>query len=1035
MTPSRRALRGAHEVLAALTLPEKVAFLHQYSPAVERLGLAAFTTGTEALHGLAWLGTATVFPQPPGLAASWDPELLTAVGAVTATEVRAKHAQDPTVSLNVWAPVVNTLRHPLWGRGEEGYSEDPDVTAGLATAYCRGLRGDHPTVWKTVPTLKHFCAYGNEVDRAVTSSHLPPQTLRETELPAFTGPLRAGVVGAVMPSYNLVNGRPNHVAAELLDELRSWAPGSIAVVSDAQAPSNLVDGERYHPDHVRATAAALTAGIDSFTDNDARSEITVERVTAALAQGLVTEADVDTAVLRLLQLRERTGELAAEDPYGIGPDAIDLPEHRALAREASGRGVVVLANDGPVAGTGTGRGDPVLPLDEPGVVAVVGPFADHVVTDWYSGTPPYAVTIADAVRERYPDAQVRVADGGDEVALRVGEHVLAVSPDGDVVTASEVDTAHDATRFTVTDWGHDVVTLRSRSTGRLLTGASWIVAADADRVGGWVTQETFRRVPRTDGVALLHLGSGRWLRVQLGSRLLVTEPDPELATVFTVQVLRSGAAAVRDACAGADVAIVALGNDPHVHGRETADRPELGLPAPMRATWRTALDACPAAVLTLVSSYPYAVAEEAARAAAVVWTSHAGQELGHGLLDVLAGDRVPTGRLPQTWWADEADAGDILDYDVVTAGQTYRYNPARPLFGIGHGLGYSRVAYESLTLSATRVDAPAPSLEHVPARWHGPADGGATGDSAPGGGTSAADDTPPAVDATVVVRNTGQREADELVAVWSQAPDLPVRAPRTRLLAWTRVRLAPGERAAVTLPVPPGTLAVWDVAAGTDGERGPVTTPGAFRVQPGTYRIASGPSAADLPVGAELVVVGPDRPVRGVLGTDLAAAAFSDYDGVVTSDRSRRAGDCVEVALGQQEGWARYGHLDVAGAARVRLRVARRRLPASTAARVALEVRPAGSAAPSVRVGPDGPTPRVWHPLTAPVEVPDAPDDVAAADRPYAWHDVVVPITGDRAALGDGPVDVRVVLGGAARLAELRFLDDAAPDDGPGDGS
>ena len=134
----------ARDLLARLTLTEKIALLHQHSPAVERLGLASFHTGSEALHGVAWLGTATVFPQPVGLAATWDPELLTRIGAVVATEQRAKHAADPSVSLNVWAPVVNPLRHPRWGRNEEGYSEDPNLTAELASAFARGLRGNHP---------------------------------------------------------------------------------------------------------------------------------------------------------------------------------------------------------------------------------------------------------------------------------------------------------------------------------------------------------------------------------------------------------------------------------------------------------------------------------------------------------------------------------------------------------------------------------------------------------------------------------------------------------------------------------------------------------------------------------------------------------------------------------------------------------------------------------------------------------------------------------------------------------------------------
>ena len=377
-TPGTHAQR-ARDLLARLTLEEKVALLHQHAPAVERLGLAAFHTGAEALHGVSWLGTATSFPQPVGLAATWDTDLLTRIGAVVGTEMRAKHAADPLVSLNVWAPVVNPLRHPRWGRNEEGYSEDPYLTAELAGAYARGLRGDHPVYWRTVPTLKHFLAYNNEDDRCVTSSQLRPRVLHEYELPAYRGPIEAGVVGAVMPSYNLVNGRPNHVARELLDELRSWTDASLLVVSDAAAPGNLVTFERYFPDHVASHAAMVRAGVDSFTDNEADSAPTIARLTAALERGLLTESEIDRSVLRQLMLRLATGELDPDlDPYaGIGADEIDLPAHRELAREAVTRSVVVLANDG------------ILPLAPAATVAVVGPLAQRVLTDWYSGTPPY----------------------------------------------------------------------------------------------------------------------------------------------------------------------------------------------------------------------------------------------------------------------------------------------------------------------------------------------------------------------------------------------------------------------------------------------------------------------------------------------------------------------------------------------------------------------------------------------------------------------------------------------------------------------
>lgn len=969
------AAEGPHAVAdalaAELTLDEKIAMLHQHAPAVERLGLAPFHTGTEALHGLAWLGVATVFPQPVGLAASWDDGLLARVGEAVAAEVRARHVADPSVSLNVWAPVVNSLRHPLWGRNEEGYSEDADLTASLATAYCRGLRGRHPSVWSTVPTLKHLLGYGNETDRAVTSSHLPPQSLREVELPAFAGPLASGAVGAVMPSYNLVNGRPSHVSGELLDEVRRWAPHDIAVVSDAQAPSNLVDGEFYLPDHVTAHAAALRAGVDSFTENAEDPVPTRARLTDALAAGLITEADIDAAVRRLLGLRARTGE--------FDPDAEDLAPaathhdaaHVALAREAASRGVVVLENR-----------DGTLPATTPRRIAVVGPYAERAAQDWYSGTPPYQSTLAGALGERHPDAEVRVADGADRIALfsrRTGRYLRRRSDARVVADALE---ARSETLWDRTDWGDGVVTLRAADTGRLLAGADWILRADAERVGGWVTMETFHPRTHHDGtVSLRHIGRGTWLRTQHGSGLLVADGTEATAERFDVHLIASGAAHVAAACEGADLAIITVGNEPHIAGRETEDRVDLGLPAPQRALVRAAAAAADRSVLTIVSSYPYAVADEAAAVDAVVWTSHAGQEFGHGLVDVLSGDVEPSGRLAQTWWRCATDAGDLFDYDVVGSAMTYRYSQAQPLYPLGHGLGYSRVDYASLSLSCTVAAAPPPTTAHAPARQ--------SGDDAARDEHGRADD----LVVRVRVRNTGDRTADELVAVWALAPDLAVPAPRRRLAGWSRVRLQPGEAREVAVTVPVGILAVWDVAC--DGD---TTTPGAFRVQPGVYRFAAGPSATEPAVQATFTVTG-EEPAPRRVGV-LPAHGFHRHDRLVTSDRTRAAGHSIEVQPGAEEGVAEYHRIDLSDVTGLQLTVARRALPARQPATVTVQHRPAGATH--------------WRRLAGPFAVD--------AEGPYDWRTTRSLGADPAAGFADaGAGDLRVVLTGAARLAEVAF--------------
>ncbi len=949
----------ARALLAALTREEKVALLHQHAPAVARLGLGAFRTGAEVLHGVAWLGRATCFPQPVGLAATWDADLVERVGAVVGTELRAKHAADPSVSLNVWAPVVNPLRHPAWGRNEEGFSSDPHVTAWLATAYARGLRGDHPVYWRTVPTLKHFLAYNNETDRAVTSSGVPPRVLHEYELPAFRGPVEAGVVGAVMPSYNLVNGRPNHVARELLDELRSWTDLPLLVVSDAAAPGNLVTFERYFDDHVASHAAMVRAGVDSFTDNDADARPTVERVTAALEAGLLDEADVDRAVLRQLELRIRTGELDPDrDPWVVGPDAIDLPAHRALAREAVARSVVVLENDG------------VLPLVPGARVAVVGPHADRVLHDWYSGTPPYLTGLGTALADRLGADRVAVADGADRVVLTSATTGGDVRPlaDGTLV-ADGGDAARDGAGdgagygagddalVDVVDWGDGLLTLRSVVADRLWSGGGWVLRADATRVGGWVAQESFRAHRHDDGTwSLQHAGSGRWVRVQHdeAGTLVAEAHGPGTAERFAVRVVRSGAAEVARVAADADVVVVTAGNDPHLHGRETEDRPHLDLPAAQRTLWRAAAGANPRAVLLVVSSYPYVLPPGTDAASAVVWTSHGGQELGPGLTDVLVGDVEPTGRLAQWWPADAGQAGDLLEYDVVGARTTDWWCPTPPRYGLGHGLTYGAVRYVAAAASPAAHDVTDLDVTHGP------------------GGVEVAGE--PVVEVRVTVANDGPRTAHELVQVHADAPEHRLAFPH-RLLAHARVALRPGDSADVVLRVPVRELATWDV------------TRDRWVVEPGTYVLGVGPSSTVLPLRTSVEVTGPAVPPRAVVGRAVHAADADARDGLALTDRTRDAGDAVQVPRGRGRGHLVLRTCATAGATTFAAEVARTR---------------PGAAAVTVVDGASG---RVL-----------ARVDVPAGGGRYDWTTVTAPFAAPPTDLAD----LRVELEGPVRLATVR---------------
>ncbi|HEX2858562.1 MAG TPA: glycoside hydrolase family 3 C-terminal domain-containing protein, partial [Propionibacteriaceae bacterium] len=757
------------DLLARLDDDHLVRLLHQHQPPVPELGLAEFHTGAEALHGVAWLGRATQFPQPVGLAATWNPELIERIGEVVGTELRAKHAEDPArVSLNCWAPVVNPLRNPLWGRNEEGYSEDPWVTADCATAYARGLRGDDDLFWRTVPTLKHLLAYNNETDRHVCSADLSPRVLHEYDLPAFLGPIRAGVVGAVMPSYNLVNGRPNHVAEELFALVREDNP-DLVLVSDAYAPSNLHLAERYFASRPESHAAAVRAGLDSFTDQDERSEIITGALREALDAGLLEPAEVRRAARRLLRLRALTGEFTpGDDPWSaVGPDAIDRPAARDLARRAAAEQVVVLENDG------------ILPL-APGLrVGIVGPLADTVKQDWYSGTPPYTVTLADAARELVGPgvlAGVEVCDGADRlvfVAESTGR-ALRTAPDAVLVADADPDDP-ERTGVLVTDWGHGWLTIADAASGRLWRGTDGAgVMVDSTRPQGWVTHEVFSPYEHADGtLSLWHRGTRRWLRVeQWGGVVSATADELDQAERFSVRVLERRIDRVRELAARCDVVVVALGNDPHLLGREAGDRPALALPRSQAALVAAVREACADVVLLVTSSYPYALGAPASSARAVVWTSHAGQELGHGVFDVLTGREEPRGRLAQTWWASDDDLAGLFDYDVIGSDQTYWYSRATPAYPFGHGLTYGDVRYDALEL---------------PPDW-----------------------TPGTREplARVTVSNRAGRAAHELVQVYAVAVRHPERAGR-RLLGASRVVLGPGETRVVEVPLRTERLRTW----------------------------------------------------------------------------------------------------------------------------------------------------------------------------------------------------------------------------------
>jgi beta-glucosidase len=861
------------DLLSRLTADEKISLLHQYQPAIPRLGIGVFKTGTEALHGVAWStdydhngdvvkADGTVFPQAIGLASTWDPALLREVGTAVGEEARGFNARNPTLwGLNLWAPVVNLLRDPRWGRNEEGYSEDPYLTGRLSTAYGRGIQGDDPRYLRAAPTLKHYLAYNNEVGRDTSNSSVPPKILHDYDEQAFAPALKAGAANGVMPSYNLVNGRPNTVSPDLGGLLRKWAPADLAVVSDAGAPSNLVNSEKYYATKAEAAAAAIKAGLDSFTDDGIDGSVTAAAVKTALAQGLLSMSDVEKADRHLLSLRFRLGEFdpPGRNPYAkITPAVIDSAEHRALARKAADEQVVLLRNDGGA-----------LPLDAARnhKIAVVGPLADTLYEDWYSGTMPYRVTPVQGITERLGAAgTVASSEGVDRIALKdrgTGRYLTAPAAGGRVSAGGT--TAGPAESFDVFDWGAGKNTLRAAANGKYLSFSGGGLANDADQPTGWFVQQQLKLDPQPDGSYVLEyagnevtepwFGPNRFAVVGTDGALTISAPDAEHATRFGREVLTSGVGSAVAAARDADTAVVVVGSMPFINGREANDRTSTELAPAQRTLIEAVRQANPHTVVVVENSYP-TTGWDTLPVPGLVWTSHAGQETGHAVADVLFGDHDPGGRLTQTWYATDAELPSILDYDIAKTGMTYRYQQGRPLYPFGYGLSYT-------------------SFRH----------------SAPRARTSDG-----AVQVSVEVTNTGARTGTDVVQLYSNSPS----GPAKQLRDFARVTLAPHETRTVRFTVPVADLASWDVSR----ER-PV-------VERGTYDFWVGRDASDVAGSAPVFVAGERIPPRD-LTRSTQAQNFDDYRATTLTDTAKAAGTSVAATAGS---WLAFENASLAGPAR-----------------------------------------------------------------------------------------------------------------------
>ena len=407
------------DLLAHLTLQEKIDLMGS-GPRVPRLNLS-LSDEAEGLHGLALGGPGgwgprgrqplptTTFPQEKGLGATWDPALMKKIGALEGEEARYYH-QNPVFDFGgivVRAPNADLSRDPRWGRTEESMGEDPYLVGTMTVAFIHGLQGPDPGHWQAASLMKHFLANENEDGRSYTSSDFDERLFREYYSVPFRMGFEQGGSRAVMAAYNSWNGTPMMINPVLKDVVvKEWGNDGI-ICTDGSALGLLITAHKSFADKEHGSAAAVKAGINRFLDNY-RPELA-----KALKDGLLTEADMDVALKNMLRVHLRLGELDAPgvDPYaniGGESDGKLPPWDRAssgeLVRQATDESIVLLKND-----------NHTLPLDRAKLasIALIGPWTNEVLLDWYSGTPPYSVSIVQGIREAAPGMKILFSDGSN----------------------------------------------------------------------------------------------------------------------------------------------------------------------------------------------------------------------------------------------------------------------------------------------------------------------------------------------------------------------------------------------------------------------------------------------------------------------------------------------------------------------------------------------------------------------------------------------------------------------------------------------
>ncbi|MFD1466526.1 glycoside hydrolase family 3 C-terminal domain-containing protein [Lapidilactobacillus mulanensis] len=658
--------KQAINIVAQLSLDEKIGLMTRSQRPVPRFGLKAYHIGGEAAHGIVAREDyqTTSFPIPLTFSQTWNPELLKKVGSVISDEARALYnttGQDRW--LTPWAPTIDLERDPFWGRNEEGYGEDPYLTGTISVGLIKGIQNEAMDgSLKAVAAPKHFYANNNEQERGSRSNSITERMKHEYYLKPFMLAFRDGGAQSMMTAYSGINGIPAMESPDVRDYVKQKWQMKGFIVTDGGAPSINIDDYHYYDQMYEVVADALHKGIDCFVDEPETIEPAIKE---AYQRGLITDNIIDQAVVNILKVRIRLGQLTDSTVYDdLNENDIGTKSSDELVKDVYAQGTVLLENH-----------YQALPIHNSERILLTGPIADRFYRDWYATTPMNTETLLDALSKQH-DSNITYVNSNDIVKIHLNKGYLAFLDD----QAIESDRGDE---FELERWGENEVFLRQVKSQRYvrMSENNKLILGNTT-VYDWVIREALYLNDQNQLFGLLHEFNSDDINSMKALR-----PD-EHNTVGRVEVIVDGLKAVEKQAKLVDKIIFVGGNQPMINGRETEDRQTLALPVSQQQLILMLQNQSAKLIGVLLTGYPFLT--DKFNFDALLSTGYAGQSMGTALAEILYGKREPTGKLSQTWYDEKWHDSSIFDYDIEKSHKTYQYvNRQDVHYAFGYGLNYS----------------------------------------------------------------------------------------------------------------------------------------------------------------------------------------------------------------------------------------------------------------------------------------------------------------------------------------------------------